>query len=264
VAEAAAVARHLLLGHGAAVRVHRGVARGGRIGLVVNLEPKHPASASAADRAAAARADAYMNLQYLDPVLLRRWPPELAEMLGPAARTPTESELARIAEPIDWVGVNYYSRGVTRDDPGDVPARAPRVPAHGGAVTGIGWEVYPAGLTETLLRVTERYGRIPLYVTENGAAYDDPEPGPEGVVEDPRRVDYLRDHLVATHAAIEQGADVRGYFAWSLLDNFEWQHGYAKRFGLVRVDYDTQQRTLKRSAHFYRAAIASHGATLAR
>jgi beta-glucosidase len=259
VAEAAAVARHLLLAHGAAVRVFRGIARGS-IGLVVNLEPKHPASDAAADVAAAQRADAYMNLQYLDPVLLRRWPDELEAILGPASRAPSDAERAQIAEPIDFVGVNYYSRGITRHDPSDVPAMAPRVPADGRPMTSTGWEVYPEGLTETLLRVTERYGKVPIYVTENGAAYDDPAPEIDGVVEDPRRVAYLRDHLAATQAAIEQGADVRGYFVWSLLDNFEWQNGYSKRFGIVRVDYASQKRTLKRSALFYRDVIASHGA----
>src|SRR5262245_3840922 len=261
VAEAAAVARHLLLGHGAAVRVFRGTARGS-IGLVVNLEPKHPASEAAADVAAARRADAYMNLQYLDPVLLRRWPEELEAIVGPVARAPSEAERAQIAEPIDFVGINYYSRGLTRHDPDAVPTEASSVPPRDTQVTAMGWEVFPVGLTETLTRVTERYGKIPLYVTENGAAYDDPQPGADGVVDDPRRVAYLRDHLSATHEAIERGADVRGYFAWSLLDNFEWQHGYAKRFGLVRVDFDSQKRTLKRSATFYRDVIASHGAEL--
>jgi beta-glucosidase len=260
-AEAAAVARHLLLAHGAAVRVYRGIARGS-IGLVVNLEPKHPASDAAADVAAAQRADAYMNLQYLDPVLLRRWPDELEAFLGPASRAPSPAERAQIAEPIDFVGINYYSRGLTRHDPDAVPTQASSVPPRDDAVTAMGWEVYPEGLTETLLRVTERYGKVPLYVTENGAAFDDPKPGPDGVVDDPRRIAYLSDHLAATAEAIARGADVRGYFAWSLLDNFEWQHGYAKRFGLIRVDFASQQRTLKRSALFYRDVIASHGLTL--
>jgi beta-glucosidase len=262
VREAAAVARHLLLAHGAAVQVHRGLTAS-RIGLVVNLEPKHPATASAEDAAAAARADAYMNLQYLDPVLLGRWPEALGSILGEACRPLTAAELALVREPIDFVGVNYYSRGITRHDPDDVPAMAPRVAPAGRPVTGLGWEVYPEGLTETLLRVTERYGRIPLYVTENGAAYDDPTPGPDGVIEDPARIDFLREHLLATRAAIDQGADVRGYFAWSLLDNFEWQHGYSKRFGLVHMDYATQKRTLKRSALFYRETASRHGDSLA-
>jgi beta-glucosidase len=255
------VARHLVLAHGAAVEAYRAGARGA-IGIVVNLEPKHPASGSAADRDAAARADAYMNHQYLDPVLLGRWPEGLDALLDGKLPPLTDAERVRATRPIDFVGVNYYSRGITRHDPSDPPIMAPRVPPRDAPRTGIGWEVYPEGLIETLEKVTERYGRIPLYVTENGAAYPDPAPGADGVVDDPLRVAYLRDHLRAARDAIARGVDLRGYFAWSLLDNFEWQHGYSQRFGLVHVDFRTQRRTLKRSGRFYREAIASGGRAL--
>ena len=151
---------------------------------------------------------------------------------------------------------------VTRNDPSDPPIMAPRVPRPDAPHTDMGWEVYPEGLTETLVMVTERYGKIPLYITENGAAYDDPTPGRDGIVEDPRRVAYLKEHLRAARRAIALGVDLRGYFAWSLMDNFEWQYGYSKRFGLIHVDFATQKRTIKRSGRFYREAIESGGRTL--
>ena len=261
VAEVAAVSRHLLLAHGDAVRVARGTGVG-KIGLVVNLEPKHPVSDREQDVEAAARANAWMNLQYLDPVFLGQWPERLGAILGSAYRDLSSAEAERIRQPIDFVGVNYYSRGITRHDPSDPPVMAPRVPAEGAPVTQLGWEVYPEGLTETLVGVAERYGKVPIYITENGAAYQDPEPDPRAGVSDPLRIDYLRSHLLAARAAIERGVDLRGYFAWSLLDNFEWQGGYWPRFGLVHVDYATQKRTPKHSARFFRDVIASGGANL--
>ena len=148
------------------------------------------------------------------------------------------------------MGVNYYSRGVVRPDAGDIPAGAARVRQDGRPHTAMDWEVYPQGLTETLVALKERYGNPPLYITENGAAFDDPAPV-GGEIADPLRVAYLRDHLLAARRALDLGVDLRGYFAWSLLDNFEWAYGYTKRFGLVHVDYATQARTPKTSARFY-------------
>jgi beta-glucosidase len=257
-AEGAAVSIHLQRAHAQAVRVYRDMAKG-RIGLVVNLEPKHPDSDAAEDVSAARRADAYMNRQYLDPVLLGVEAEEVAEMFAGAWPRRSPAELAAVREPGDFLGVNYYSRGVTRDDPDAPPPRARSVPPPEAELSEMGWEVHPAGLEETLLWVRERYGALPLFVTENGAAFADPGPGENGLVEDPRRVDYLRRHLLAAREAIELGVDLRGYFVWSLLDNFEWQQGYSKRFGLVRVDFRTQRRTLKRSALFYRDVIRTHG-----
>jgi len=138
------------------------------------------------------------------------------------------------------------------------------VAIEGHPMTDLGWEIYPEGLTEILVRVTERYGKLPLYVTENGSVFVDPDPSPTGIVDDPQRVAYLRRHLAAALVAIERGVDLRGYFAWSLLDNFEWQRGYSQRFGIVRVDYATQERTIKESARFYREVIAGNGAVLSR
>ena len=259
--EAPIATHHLLRAHAAAVEEYRRVGKH-RIGIVVNLEPKYPASEREEDRAATRRADAYMNRQYLDPLLLGEYPQELVEIFGDAWPRHTESELAYLRQPIDFIGVNYYTRSVTRDDPSAWPVRAGRVEQPRHAYTETSWEVYPDGLTDTLKWVTDRYGRIPLYVTENGAAFYDPPQPIDGRIDDPLRVAYYRAHLRAAHAALCQGVDLRGYYAWSLLDNYEWSLGYSKRFGIVHVDYATQKRTPKASARFYSEVIKSHGAAL--
>jgi beta-glucosidase len=255
------VSHHLLCAHGAAVQAYRTEADQ-RIGLVVNLEPKYPDSDSPADLAATRRADAYMNRQYLDPVFLGRYPEEMPEIFGDGWQDFPEEDFGVIQEPMDFLGVNYYTRAVVRDDEAALPVRARSVPQPHHATTEMGWEGHAESLTRTLWWIKERYGDIPLYITENGAAFSDPPRPPGGQVHDPLRVDYLRQHLRAAHAAIEQGVDLRGYFAWSLLDNFEWTHGYSKRFGLVHVDHATQQRTLKSSAKFYREVIRTRGEAL--
>jgi beta-glucosidase len=259
----APIATHnLLRAHGAAVQAGR--AEGTyRIGLVVNLEPKYPASDDPADLAATERADAYMNRQYLDPVFLGRYPGELGEIFGPAWPRFPASDFDLIRQPIDFLGVNYYTRSVTRHDDLALPVRAGSVRQPQNAYTETGWEVYPPALTRALLWVKERYGDLPLYITENGAAFYDPPRPIGGRVDDPLRVHYFREHLRAAYDAIEEGVDLRGYFAWSLFDNFEWSLGYAKRFGLVHIDYETQQRTPKASARFYTNVIRTAGAILA-
>jgi beta-glucosidase len=259
--EAPIATHHLLRAHGTAVQAYRAVGTH-RIGIVVNLEPKYPASDEAADRAAVTRADAYMNRQYLDPVFFGRYPDELREIFGEAWPEWTVDDMALIKQPIDFVGVNYYTRSVTRSDPQAWPLRASAVRQPRATYTETGWEVFPQGLTDTLIAVKERYGNPPVYVTENGAAFFDPPVADGDRVPDPLRVSYLRAHIAAVHAAVESGTDVRGYFAWSLLDNFEWSLGYAKRFGIVHVDFDTQKRTLKDSALFYARVIASKGQVL--
>jgi beta-glucosidase len=172
-------------------------------------------------------------------------------------------EVARIREPIDFVGVNYYTRRVVRHDDDALPPRASPVPVPGALTMDTGWEVVPSGLTRALLWLRERYGPVPLYVTENGAAFPDPPSAIDGRVDDPLRVGYYREHLLAVLEAIGQGVDVRGYFAWSLLDNFEWSNGYSLRFGLVHVDYATQKRTMKSSGEYYREVIRTNGGALA-
>ncbi len=259
--EAPIATHHLLRAHGAAVQRYRSIGKH-RIGLVVNLEPKYAASDSAADQAATGRAHAYMNGQYLDPVFLGRYPEELREVFGAAWPQWPAEDFALIGQKLDFIGFNYYTRSVTRDDPAAWPVRAGRVVQKQATYTETGWEVFPQGLTDTLHWIRERYGNPPVYITENGAAFYDPPEAAQGRVRDPLRVDYLRGHLRALHAAIAAGCDVRGYMAWSLLDNFEWSLGYAKRFGLVHVNYATQQRTAKDSALFYSRVVASNGAAL--
>lgn len=265
--EAARAAHHLLLAHGTAIAAGR--AEGVReLGLVVNIEPKHPASERPEDLATARRADAYMNRQFADPALLGVYPEELAEVYAPDWQ-PTWAEvrpgdLETIRAPLDWLGINYYTRAVVRHEPSVEPDGAGRVRQEPHLYTETDWEVWPDGLRETLVWAHRRYGGIPLAVTENGAALADPPSPVGGRVDDPLRVAYLRDHLRAVAQAIREGADVRAYCAWSLLDNFEWSHGYAKRFGLLHVDYTTQQRTPKSSARFYADVIASNGAVLTR
>jgi beta-glucosidase len=259
--EAPIVSHHLLRSHAEAVKAYRAEGRH-RVGIVVNLEPKYPASDEPADRAAARRADAYMNRQYLDPVFLGRYPEELAEIFGEAwPRWPAE-EVAQLRQPVDFLGVNYYTRSVTRFDPDAWLLQAAPVRQDRATYTETGWEVFAPALTDTLVWVKERYGNPPTYVTENGAAFFDPPTLDGDRLADPLRVDYLRTHIRAVHAARARGVDVRGYFVWSLLDNFEWSLGYSKRFGIVHVDFATQKRTPKDSAHFYAEVIASRGRVL--
>jgi beta-glucosidase len=260
--EAPIASHNLMRSHAEAVRAYRADGRN-RIGLVVNLEPKYPASTSEADLAATRRADAYMNRQYLDPVFFGSYPEEMRDIFGEAWPDFPASEMASLREPFDFLGINYYTRSVVRDDPLSLPVRARGVRQKQHAITETGWEVYPPGLTDTLEWVKARYGDIPLYVTENGAAFYDPPTPEDGTVEDPLRVGYYRAHLRAAHAAMRSGVDLRGYFAWSLLDNFEWSWGYARRFGLVHVDFATQRRTPKASARFYSEVIRNRGAALA-
>jgi beta-glucosidase len=259
--EAPIASHNLLRAHGQAVKTYRAEGRH-RIGLVVNLEPKYPASEDPADLAAVARADAYMNRQYLDPVFLGRYPEEMAEIFGEAWPAWTDEDFALISQPIDWLGVNYYTRSVTRHDAASWPLKAAAVKQEGATYTETDWEVFPQGLTDILVWVKQRYGDIPIQITENGAAFYDPPTANGGTVNDPLRIDYLRTHLNAVREAIARGVRVEGYMVWSLLDNFEWSLGYSKRFGIVHVNFRTQARTPKDSARFYTQVVAGNGACL--
>jgi len=252
--EAPIVSHNLLRAHGAAVEAYRAIGNG-EIGLVVNLEPKYPATDRDEDRAATRRADAYMNRHYLDPVFLGSYPAELPELFGEAFPQFPPDDFDQIRQPIDFLGINYYTRSVVRDGASDSIDRAERVSQPHATHMTTAWEVYPDGLRDTLVQVTQRYGKIPIYVTENGAAFYDSPTAPGDVLEDPLRVDYFRSHLAAVLDAIANGADVRGYYAWSLLDNFEWAHGFSLRFGITHVDYQTQKRTIKSSGRFLAEVI---------
>ncbi len=256
-AAAVRAAHHLMLGHGLATEVLR--AQGARsVGVTVNLYPVDPVTDSAADRDAARRIDGLMNRFFLDPLLRGSYPADVLKDIAEVTGTEhvRDGDLATIAAPLDFLGVNYYSRHVVRaGEPRPGPTHwvgSPDVEfvKRGLPQTEMGWEIDPDGLYETLTRVSREYGPLPLYVTENGAAFAD-EVTREGRVHDENRRRYLEEHFRAAHRAIAEGVDLRGYFVWSLLDNFEWAHGYSKRFGLVHVDFETQVRTLKDSGRWF-------------
>ena len=250
-------AHHALLSHGAAVQAFRARGVDGRIGITLDLTAVQPASSSAADRAAAERLDGHHNRWFLDAVLRGSYPADMLawyeERCGPLDAV-RDGDLALIAQPIDFLGVNFYRPNVAAAaQDGVLALRDVDLDAEH---TAMGWPVVPEALTDLLVRIRRDYGEIPLLITENGAAYDDVWDG-DGTVDDVRRVAYLRGHIDAVDRAREEGVDVRGYYVWSLLDNFEWEHGYGKRFGIVFVDFPTQRRVPKRSALWYRDLIAA-------
>ena len=260
--EAVIAGHNVLRAHGAAVRRYREVGNHD-IGIVLNIEPKYPASSKPEDLAARLRAEAQMNRWFLDPLMGRGYPAELAEVYGEAWREFPAEDFELISTPTDWMGLNWYTRSVPENDPNAWPVRARPVKQIQHAHTETGWEVYPPALTDTLVWLHEQTGgKLPLMVTENGSAWYDPPHATDGRINDPLRVAYLRNHLKALHDAIAEGVDVRGYMAWSLLDNLEWSLGYSKRFGIVHVNYATQERTIKDSGRFYSEVIRTNGAAL--
>jgi beta-glucosidase len=249
---------HLLLGHGLACEALRAACRNRpRVGIVLNLTPMHPATDSQADREAAARADAGLNRLFLDPLFKREYPPELIEQFGPIFTPPQPGDMERIAAPLDWLGVNYYSRHVVRYDPDEPITHLSQVQPVGNEYSQM-WEIYPPGIYEMLTRVWKDYRPPFMIVTENGICVPD-VPDLDGRIRDVRRIAYLHDHIAQVHRAIQEGVPVRGYFVWSLTDNFEWAHGYGMRFGLTYVDYATQARTVKESGWWYKGVIEANG-----
>ncbi|WP_413802927.1 GH1 family beta-glucosidase [Streptomyces iranensis] len=247
---------HLLLGHGLAAQAIRAAAPRAEVGIVNNLNTVEAATDRPEDQAAARRMDGHTNRWWLDPVHGRGFPADMREVYG-VELPERPGDLDTIAAPLDWLGLNYYFPATVTDDP-DGPApharavRRPDVPR-----TGMDWEIEADGIETLLLRLTGEYGARKLYVTENGSAYPDVV-RPDGTVDDPERQDYLVQHLAACASAVRKGAPLAGYFAWSLLDNFEWAYGYDKRFGLVHVDYRTQVRTIKGTGHRYAEIIRDH------
>ncbi|HEX7717265.1 MAG TPA: GH1 family beta-glucosidase [Marmoricola sp.] len=249
--DALPAAHHLLLGHGLAVTALR-AAGAKAIGTAQNHAPMWPASDSDEDRAAADLFDTVWNRIFADPVLLGRYPEGFLDLMGPGAA----DDLAAIAQPLDFYGVNYYNPmcvAAPADPASAMPFDQREIPGY--PKTDFGWPVVPDGLRELLVLLHERYPSMPpVMITENGCSYG-MGPDAHGVVDDQPRIDYLDSHLRAVATAIEQGVDVRGYYCWSLMDNFEWTEGYTQRFGLVHVDYETQRRTPKRSFDWYAATI---------
>jgi beta-glucosidase len=234
---AARAMHHVLLAHGTAVAALR--AEGTKnIGIVTNLQKVEPASDKEADIAAAHAFDGVFNRWYLDGLYKGRYPEDILKRFESHVPSGYEADMATVSTPLDWVGINYYSRSLMTGDP-NAPGGIGTVDGPG-EKNDLGWEIYPQGLSDLLVRVSREYTKLPIYVTENGMSEDD----------DARRTEYYDMHLKALRDAKEQGADVRGYFAWSLLDNYEWAEGYTSRFGIVHVDYETQARTPKGS---YRA-----------
>ena len=259
--EAPIAAHNLMRASGAGVEAYRAYGHH-EIGVVFNIEPKYPHTDSAEDLAATRRAHAYMNQQFADPALLGSYPPELKEIFGDGWPEFPADDFVLTKQVVDFVGINYYTRAVVKYDAQARLLQAASVHQPNCTHTETGWEVFPQGLTDTLIGFKQRYGNIPLYITENGSAFHDPTVVEGDLLEDPLRCDYLRKHLHALHRAIEAGVNVKGYYAWSLLDNLEWSLGFAKRFGLCHVDFATQRRTPKSSARLYTQVIQSNGAVL--
>jgi beta-glucosidase len=247
---------HLHLGHGLAVQALRAAHADARVGIVNNLSPCEPATDREADIAAARRADGHTNRWWLDPIHGRGYPQDMLDLYG--VELPVkDGDMELIAAPLDWLGLNYYFRQVIADDPTGPAPHARMVYLPGVRRTAMDWEVHADGLEQLLVRLSQEYGAKRLFVTENGAAYRDVV-GEDGQVQDPERTQYLEEHLAACARAVKRGVPVAGYYAWSLLDNFEWAYGYDKRFGLVHVDYATQKRTVKGSGRRYADLIAAH------
>jgi beta-glucosidase len=257
IAAAVPASFHLHLGHGLGVQAIRAAAAvTPSVGIVNNLSPAYPASDRPEDVAAAERADGHTNRWWLDPIHGRGYPADMVEVYG--VEPPVQgNDLEVIAQPLDHLGVNYYFREVVADNPAGAGARVSNTPVPGATRTAMGWEVFPQGLEDILVRVTEDYAPAKIYVTESGSAWDD-DVAADGSVNDVQRADYLESHIAAVSGARRRGAPVEGYFAWSLLDNFEWAFGYEKRFGLVAVDYATQRRTVKTSGRRYAAIVAEN------
>jgi beta-glucosidase len=261
----ARAAHHLLLSHGWTIPVIRRNSQGAEVGITLDISWRTPASNSRADLDLVRREDGRWFRWFADPLFGRGYPSDvtadLAEMgaLRNGMDFVQAGDLDVIATPMDFIGMNYYSRTVFRangaDNDPQIVFSQPRVPEHW---TEMGWEIYPDGLTNILGRVYFNYQPRKIYVTENGASYSTP-PDETGKVPDVLRTSYLRTHFVALNRAIQMGVPLAGYFLWSLLDNFEWSHGYNQRFGIIWVDFDTQKRTLKDSAKWYKNVIKKNG-----
>ncbi len=253
-------AHHLLVSHGLAVEVLRRNSPQAEVGMVNLYVPMQAASDSDADRDAARQLDGTFNRWYLDPIYGRGYPADviadrvrLGHLAAPELPFVQPGDLEVMATPTDFLGVNYYSRNVVKAGPDGRAVPVTMAPPE--QLTAMGWEVYPEGLQESLVRITRDYAPARIHLTENGAAFED-APGPQGHLADTRRIEYLRGHLSAVARTLAAGVPLHGYFVWSLMDNFEWAQGLSKRFGLFHVDFTTQRRTPRESAWWYREVVA--------
>ena len=254
-AAASQVAHHLLLSHGLALQALRAQGSRSRLGIVLNLSPVQAATDSAADHAQARLEDGKLLRWYMDPLFKASYPQDVLDYLGTDAPQVQDGDMAAIATPMDFMGINYYTRAVASAD------GSWRAETSGQPLTDMGWEIYPRGLSDLLVRLHRDYPVPPLYVTENGGAFRDVLEGDR--VHDRDRTEYIAAHIAAVGDALAQGVPMEGYMVWSLLDNFEWASGYAKRFGIVHVDYDTQRRTPKDSALWYAGFLRAQQAARA-
>lgn len=268
------VAHHLLLGHGLAMTEFRRRKLGGQIGMAPNVDWREPYSQAPQDVAACERGLDWFNRWFIDPIYHGRYPADMLARYAELGLAPPvqAGDMATISQAPDMLGVNYYTGSYGLDRPDPLPLRAQDdartqmdalrnldgVNVGGFAKTDIGWDIYPEGFYKVLLWLRDEYGNPPLFITENGAC-DNTLPGADGRVHDAVRVEYLHRHVIAVHRAMRSGCDIRGYLAWSLLDNFEWTFGYGKRFGLVHTDFETLKRTPKDSFHWYSQLIADNG-----
>lgn len=256
--EAVLASHHILLSHGETVKGYRGMGLKGQIGITLNLTVTDPKTTNEADRKAAARGDGFSNRWYLDPLFRGSYPDDMTEVFRPYVqdfRFIHAGDLATISVPIDFLGVNYYTRSVVYHEENDSLLNLGYVAPPANHQTEMGWEVHPHALYRLLKRLNADYTSLPLYITENGAAYADVL-GSDRKVHDAERVAFIKGHLEAAQQFIREGGPLKGYYLWSLMDNFEWAYGYSKRFGIVYVDFSTQQRILKDSAKWYRDLIS--------
>lgn len=258
--EAVLASHHILLSHGEAVKGYRGMGLKGQIGITLNLNVVDPKTESEADQQAAFRGDGFQNRWFLDPLFKAQYPADMMDIFRPYVQDyqfMRPGDVETIAQPIDFLGVNYYSRSVVFDDPTGGFLRTGHVPVPLERMTDMGWEVHPNSLYRLMMRLNREYTKLPIYITENGAAYPD-QVSEDGRVHDPDRVKFVEAHLQAALQSIQEGSTLKGYYLWSLMDNFEWAYGYAKRFGIIYVDYETQERIMKDSAYWYRDLVRSH------
>ena len=246
------VSHNLLMSHGLACQVIRSNVSEANVGIVINVTPAVPATDSQEDGNAAQLADGFDNRWFLDPVFGRSYPADVIDALG-ASPEIHSGDMKLIAQDLDFLGVNFYSRQTVAADQNSKPLPIRSVNRENVKRTAMNWGVHPQAFEEILLRISKEYSPKAIYITENGSAWNDEVIN--GEIIDDERIDYLVRHLDAMRSARDRGAPILGYFAWSFLDNFEWAYGYEKRFGLIYVDYKTQKRTPKKSAFFYRQLL---------
>jgi beta-glucosidase len=247
------VSHNLQLAQGKAIQTLRNFDQNFQIGTVIDLNTVHPISDDEKDREAAGNLDEFWNRWYIDPIFKGEYPP----LAGKIGLKPNQEDMDLIKQPLDFLGVNYYTRLLAAHDPSNPITRA-KVVHKKTPTTAKGWEIYPNGLYEVLMRLRTDYGNPMLYVTENGVAFED-NVTKDDKIQDDDRIAFLRDHIATAYRAIKDGVRLKGYFVWTIIDNFEWSEGYSMRFGLVHTNYQTLKRTPKKSFYWYKQVIVNNG-----